>query len=292
MAGTKELKHKLATIQSIRKVTKTMEMLARSRMNTKVREVKQSKIATFDALRILSRIVAIPDLIHPFLQGKSTAEKTIVIAIGGERGLCGAYHIRLEELLGSYDTRSTVGVAVGKKIRQSMERLHIPLPQQLNEDIDVERIASYISDAVVQEYMDHHRENSHIQVDLVFNTFESIFSYTPTRIQLLPLSAELLTTQTKNLNHEKGQTISITCEPSPSAIIETLVPQLITSIISHGIREAQASEESARMIAMKNATDNADRISEDVRRAYNTARQHGITTELTEIINGAESISQ
>lgn len=116
MAQTKELKQKLQSIQSIRRVTKTMEMLARSRMQAKVHSVKKSKPFAADALYMLGRLTHQQDIQHPFIQGKNKRDgKELLIAIGGDRGLAGAYHSRLDALLDMYTADDCDAISIGKK---------------------------------------------------------------------------------------------------------------------------------------------------------------------------------
>lgn len=168
-------------------------------------------------------------------------------------------------------------------MKQALQRHGIPIADARPHPTRLYRDARELSTYCIQQFLD----GPYTRIHILFNQFEHMFAYHTRELQVLPIDqasyASVIGENSFN-NHEEVYTI----EPGEQAVITTIVPQLLTALFEHIFKEAQAAEESSRMIAMKNATDNADRISEEVRRAYNSARQQSITTEIAEIINGSQ----
>lgn len=259
------------------------------------------------AFRILSRISHSVDIArHPLVEVRPVSRVLLVI-VTSDKGLAGGLNSgvtkrALAALADKYVSKENTGiVAIGRKGEEFFARRgyilekHIQTMKDESSINDFSGVVSLVTDMFTAEKYD--------ECMLVYTNFRSTFNQEPVSRTLLPLSVEGLTTMIKGIVPERGAFAEVNVdidkeslpadylfEPSPEAVFETLIPRLLAIEIHHAFLEAKASEHSARMVAMRNASDKAKEVTFSLTRQYNKARQGAITREMSEIIGGIEAM--
>lgn len=287
MANTTALKRRITSVKNTKQITKAMELVAASKMRRAQEQTLKSRDYASLARQILTRLRQLTDVSkHPlFVQRK--IKRKLYIVITSDRGLAGAYNSNiLRQLTTSLQADKAAGVhaqliIVGKQAARFVARL---------QDIDV--LASYHDfpekpDAndirpILTTLTELYTKKDIDAVDAIFTDYKSSITQVVSVERILPAAFSDV-----EVSHDlQGADF----EPSPKAVLETITLRLIESQLSQIFYESQASEQSMRMMAMKNATDNANELVDDLTLAFNTARQAAITQELAEITGGAEAI--
>jgi F-type H+-transporting ATPase subunit gamma len=286
------IRRRISSVQSTRKITRAMELIASSRIIRAHQRVEAARPYAEELRRLMASVAANAGRVdHPLLQERDGAGKTGVIVITADRGLAGAYNsnvIRAAERALREQEADPKLFLVGKKgvnyfrfRGYEFEDSWMGFSEQPH--IDHAR-------AVAQAVSKSFGEGDVDQVKLAYTRFESALTQRPTVVQLLPLPREELEELEKEQegSEQKAQYLF---EPAPEAILDYLLPRYIEGLIFQGMLEAAASEHAARRRAMKAATDNADELIESLTRNYNQARQAEITTEIMEVVGGAEALT-
>lgn len=287
MPSQRQLKGRIRSVKSTKQITKAMQMVAASKM----RRAQEAEQATLDYTRTANELLtylasqgATDD--HPLFI-KRDIRTRLLIVIASDKGLAGAYNSNvLKQYLSEVKADRTAGIrtltiTVGRKVSQFASRLS-----------DVETLASYndLPDelegsefhAILATAAQMYRNKEVDAVDVIYTEFVSSMVQTATRKRLLP--AGFVTTEVT----ESVRTAEY--EPSVEAVLEGVAYRLVGAQIYQAMLDARASEHSMRMIAMKNATDNASDLVDDLTLAMNKARQAAITQELAEISGGSEAM--
>lgn len=288
MASTQQLKGRITSVKNTKQITKAMELVSASKMRRAQEHAVRSRAFRNLARDILRRLSEVADISKNPLYAQRSITKRLHILITSDRGLAGAYNsnvirhfaaeLRKDQEAG---VKSTV-ILVGKQGARIVARLQ-----------DVAVLADYanfpqeptandirpILDMIVQ----HFKEQDADAVDVTFTDYISSINQQVKTERLLPAVFR----ETKPDKEDLEQVI---IEPSPAAVLEQVTERLVEAQLTQAFSEAQASEQSMRMMAMKSATDNANELIDDLTLAFNTARQAAITQELAEITGGAEAI--
>lgn len=302
-ANLKDLRKKIKSIQGTKKLTQAMQMVAASKMQKSIDHAQTTRGYANMAWEIIKNIQSKTDITtHPLL--KKRADKTIaLILLTSNRGLCGGLNGQILRKISSYiKEKQNAGIkieiiTVGAKGKIFVSRYFkemlvadFPAPDRLVEYTD----SSAISKMVLDDYI----KNKYDRVCVFYNHFVSTLRQAPIRRQILPIpdlneleEYQIGKSETK-IEAEKTKTNSTEYkfEPSATSILDTMIPKIIQTQFYQILLEAGASEHSARMIAMKNATDNAEDLIGDLQLTYNSLRQAVITREITEISAGAEAL--
>ncbi len=288
MANTITLKRRITSVRNTRQITKAMELVAASKMRRAQEHAQHSRVYREAAYSLLSRLGTITEVNeHPLFVQRLVKTK-LYVAMSSDSGLAGAYNANIIRLL----TRSILEdqkngiksqvIAIGKRVSNFVRRLE-----------GVELLAAYgafgdnptandlrpVLNTVVEMYTEKQVDG----VQLLYTEFKSNLVQTATPLSLLPARFE----QTEPV---AGSLDNVTFEPSPEAVLDNVTVRLLEVQLWQAMLESLASEHSMRMLAMKNATDNASDLIDDLTLAFNTARQAAITQELAEITGGAEAI--
>lgn len=285
MVNLREIKGRINSTKSTQKTTKAMQMVSSS----KFRRAEQNAKAYVPYMQKVQDVVAAiaggtNDVSHPMLTARPV-KKTAYLIIGSDRGLAGGYNSSiLRQAQRDIDERHRskdeyVILAVGRKVRDYfVKRDH-------NVIAEVVGLSDQPSFADIKEIarkaVGMFADGTYDELHLYYTHFVSAISQEVTKQKLLPLT---------DIAPASGATASYEFEPSAEAILEVLLPQYAESLIYGAILDGKASEHSARMTAMKNATDNAKDIIADLSLQYNRARQAAITQEITEIVGGAAAL--
>ena len=290
MAGAKEIRSKISSIQNTQKITRAMEMVAASKM----RRAQERMLATRPYAERISDVIghlahANPEYQHPFLGDPGELHTAGYIVVTTDRGLCGGLNVNLfRRLVREFSEQRERGVeldtcAIGRKGVQFLQRTGVDISAQTMDLGDRPHLEDVIGPVKVM--LDAYEEGRIQQLNLVYNRFVTTMNQRPEVLRLLPLEPSA-----EEEDSRRNRQWDYLYEPDPASILDTLLTRYLESLVYQGIVENVASEMAARMIAMKSASDNADNLIEDLQLAYNKARQAAITQELNEIVSGAAAV--
>ncbi len=290
MPGSKEIRTKIKSVQNTRKITKAMEMVAASKMR-KAQERMRKARPYADKIRNIAAHLATanPEYRHPFLVNHDSVKAAGFIVITIDKGLCGglntnilrAFTTKLRELTDAGET--VITSAIGNKGFGFLNRIGAKVVSHAVQMGDTPHLEKLIGPVKVQ--LDAYTRGEIDQVFICYTRFINTMKQEPVIEQLLPLTAD-------RLQGEASSEFSwdYLYEPDAQAVLDELLVRYIESLVYQAVAENMASEQSARMVAMKAASDNAKKVIEDLQLTYNKARQAAITKELSEIVAGAAAV--
>jgi F-type H+-transporting ATPase subunit gamma len=288
MAVGQEIRRKISSIKNTQKITRAMEMVAASKMRKTQIRMQSSRPYSEKMWQIIQHLAqSNPEYKHPFMLQRDV-ETIGVIIVTSDRGLCGGLNSNLfRQLLKQIRVWEEEGKTVklgiiGRKGTSYFASMGGDAIAQVAQIGDQPGLTDIIG--VVQVMLDAYRDNGIQQVHVAYNDFVNTMVQTPTVKQLLPIDAA---EQHVELEHHWDYIY----EPDTKPIIDALMMRFIESQVYKGVIENIACEMSARMIAMKSATDNASDIIKELQTIYNKARQASITQEISEIVAGAAAVS-
>lgn len=310
-SNTREIKHRVKSVKNIRQITRAMQLVATSKMRRAEQKARGADAYAYGALGILNRLTNAAVEVREHRYWRETAEnKTVaLILITTNRGFCGGLNVALFGKTAAFaEEMQSRGldlavVTVGRKGRAFARRLGLRIVADFSEKSAGAAIRDIapIAHIATSEF----GEGAYGAVYVAYNQFINTLVQKPTIGKILPMSAELFReiTETndrarealfrkdtfggKNSPPDSAEKQAYLFEPDPVKVFEELVPELIRIEIYKAVLEAEASEHSARMVAMKNATDKAGDLISDLQLVYNQARQASITREIAEISGGA-----
>jgi F-type H+-transporting ATPase subunit gamma len=287
MAGAKEIRSKIKSVQNTQKITKAMEMVAASKMRRAQDRMRASRPYAEKMRSVLSHLAqAHCEYKHPYLQDREEVKRVGYILISTDRGLCGGLNTNMfkaavNEMADWHDKGVEVDLCtIGKKAGTFFTRLRGNIVAQTANLGDQPSSEELIG--TVKVMLDAYDEGSIDRLFLVSNEFVNTMTQTPNILQLIPANGEI----DSELDHHWDYMY----EPDTKQIINALMMRFIESQVYQGVVENVACEMSARMIAMKSATDNAADIIKELKTIYNKARQGAITQEISEIVAGAAAV--
>jgi F-type H+-transporting ATPase subunit gamma len=288
MAGAKEIRTKIKSVQNTQKITKAMEMVAASKMRKAQDRMRASRPYADKMRDVLSHLAqAHCEYKHPYLQDREEVNRVGYIVVSTDRGLCGGlntnmFKAAINEMSDWHDKNVEIDIcAIGKKAATFFSRFQGNIISQTADLGDQPSQEELIG--TVKVMLDAYDEGKIDRLFLVSNEFVNTMTQTPTVQQLIPATGEVDT----ELDHHWDYIY----EPDTKPIIDALMMRFIESQVYKGVVENIACEMSARMIAMKSATDNAADIIKELQTIYNKARQASITQEISEIVAGAAAVS-
>ncbi|MEA3291839.1 MAG: F0F1 ATP synthase subunit gamma [Pseudomonadota bacterium] len=286
MAGAKEIRTQIKSIQNTRKITKAMEMVAASKMRRAQDRMKAARPYAEKIRRVVARLAqAHPEYKHPYLVERE-AKRVGFIVVSTDRGLCGGLNINLFrtaiEAMTKWDEQGVeVDVAViGNKALSFFRRFGANILSEATHLGDSPSLEELIG--TIKVMLDAYLEGKIDRLFLCDNTFVNTMTQEPEVEQLLPIANQEL----EHLSHYWDYIY----EPDSREVIDVYMNHYIESLIYSGVAENVACEMAARMVAMKAATDNAGKLTDDLQLIYNKARQAAITQELSEIVSGAAAV--
>ncbi|MFO0832779.1 MAG: ATP synthase F1 subunit gamma [Phycisphaerales bacterium] len=293
MAKTREIKKRIKAVANIRRITKTMQMIATSKFARAQQASVASKPYTETLFELVTQLAASlgSDVSHPLLKSKGQG-KELTLIITSERGLCGPYNgsvlrSAMAFLRNNPGAKNGVVEIVGKKGMGFLKYAGVQVARQHNQFGDKPTYENVR--ALAEDYTQRFLAGELSAVRVISMKYMSAGKQSPHVLQLLPFQTE--NAARKGATSGGSGTVQI-YEFSPSAgeLLDTLLPAAIKALLFQAFNDAVVSEHVARMVAMKSATDNAGKAGKRYTRIYNRARQAQITTELTEIISGAAAL--
>jgi len=286
------IKRRISSVKSTQKITSAMELIASSRIIRAQQRVEAARPYADEMRKLMASVSANAGRVdHPLLQEREGAQFVGTIVVTADRGLAGAYNSNViraaERDLREQDADPKLFL-VGKKGVTYFRFRGYDFEDSWMGFSEQPRIenAREVARAVTESFGDGEVD----KVKLAFTRFESALTQRPTVIQLLPLPREELE-ELEQERDEEARKAEYVFEPAPEEILNYLLPRYVEGLIYQGMLEAAASEHAARRRAMKAATDNADELIETLTRNYNQARQAEITTEIMEVVGGAEALT-
>jgi F-type H+-transporting ATPase subunit gamma len=289
MAGSREIRNKIKSVQNTRKITKAMEMVAASKMRKAQDRMRHARPYADKVRNIAAHLAnANPEYRHPFLVRRDTVKAAGVILVTTDKGLCGGLNTnvlrmvtqRLREL-DRAGTKVQV-TAIGNKGLGFMQRINARVVSQLTQLGDTPHMERLIGPVKLQ--LDAYASGEIDAVYLAYTRFINTMKQEPVVEQLLPLDPSRLQEDSREYSWD------YLYEPDAQSVLDELLLRYVEAIVYTAVAENMASEQSARMVAMKSASDNAKKVIGDLQLSYNKARQAAITKELSEIVGGAAAV--
>jgi len=287
MPGSKEIRTKIKSVENTRKITKAMEMVAASKMR-RAQERMRAARPYGEKIRIVTANLshANPDYRHPFLVTRDGSRKVGIIVVTSDKGLCGGLNTNVLRLavtkMKEWETagKTIQATAIGQKGLGFLQRYGAEMASHVTGLGDKPHLEKMIGPVKIQ--LDAYTEGKIDALYLCYTRFINTMKQEPVCEQLLPLTGDRLGAPETQWDY--------LYEPDAQTVLDELLVRYIEALIYQAVAENMASEQSARMVAMKAATDNAKSVISELKLIYNKARQAAITKEISEIVSGAAAV--
>jgi F-type H+-transporting ATPase subunit gamma len=288
MASPRDIRRRIKSVKNTAQITKAMQMVAASKM----RKAQQAALSGRPYASLMNEVLAevafnAGDFSHPLMEKREGAKRGVIV-IGTDKGLCGGLNSNLMREASKFDKANAIFITAGRKASQFIARTKRQLAAEFTyKDAplfsEARAISRFARDLFTKGEVD--------RVDILFTNFISTLTQKPEALQLLPVG-EIKGVTAGVHGHSQSEQLmkgatEFLFEPSPEQVLGELLPHYLNFQIYQILLEAKASEHSARMVAMKNATDNANQLIKDLTLEYNKLRQANITKELLEISSAA-----
>ena len=287
MAGSKEIRTKIKSVENTRKITKAMEMVAASKMRKAQERMRHARPYAEKIRNVAAHLShAHPEYKHPFLVKRGEVKNIGLIVVSSDKGLCGGLNTNVLRMsINQMKTWESEGrgiavTAIGNKGLGFMSRVGANVKSHVIGLGDAPHMDKLIGPVKVM--LDAYIAGEIDQLHIAYTRFINTMKQEPVLEQLLPLSGEQLGSATGHWDY--------IYEPEAPEVINELMVRYIESLVFHAVTENMASEQSARMVAMKSASDNAKNVIGELKLVYNKARQAAITKEISEIVGGAAAV--
>ena len=290
MSSNRELRQRIKSIQNISQVTKALETVSATKVKSATKAALNTKPYSEKAWKVLLHLARQPGnkSIHHLLTVRKNINKILIIFITSDRGLNGAYNSNIfkytfEYFLNTNASRSYI--TVGGKGRDMLVRRKMKIVADFSELPDNLKFSdiSSLGRIAIEEYTNKKAD----EVYLAYTDFVSLITHKPTIRKLIPLSVEYSDDTDQQYNFTHPTNASFTYEPEQTEILDYIIPRFTAIQIYQAILSARASDQAARMIAMRNATDNALELNAKLQLTYNKARQQSITNDILDIVGGS-----
>jgi F-type H+-transporting ATPase subunit gamma len=285
MSSPRELRRRIKSVSSTAQITRAMQMVAASKM----RKAQDAALVGRPFVHLMYRIqraatIRMRDFSHPLLDVRPVRKRAVIV-VGADKGLCGALNSNLFRLASQFDTQSTLFITAGRRASQFIARTRRQLVAEFvysdsPQYPEARAIAAFARDLFLKKEVD--------QVQIIATRFVNTLTQEAVCIEYLPVG-EIKALQIPGIELEEklaADTSETLFEPSPEYVLSYLLSHYLNIYIYQVLLNAKASEQSARMVSMKNATDNAESLIKDLTLEYNKIRQGNITKELLDIAGG------
>jgi F-type H+-transporting ATPase subunit gamma len=296
MPGSREIRNKIRSIKNTQKITKAMEMVAAAKMRKAQERTRASRPYAFRMMNIVTHVArAATEYKHPFLNKYPEVKRVGVIVISTDKGLCGGLNTNLFRMLvGQIRTWQQAGLemefcAIGARGLGFLQRMGANVTSHVVHVGDTPHLERLIG--AIKVMLDAYTEGRIQEVHVFYNRFINTMKQEPWHGHTLPLQEHYF--------NERGEKVESTApkglwdylyEPDAKTMLDAVLTRYVESLIYQLVAENMACEQSARMVAMKAATDNAGNLIDELTLIYNKARQAAITKELSEIVGGAAAV--
>lgn len=294
MANAREVKQRIKSVKNISQVTRALQAVSASKVRKAIDQLEDTRPYSVKAWQVMQHIAQQPDhsTLHPMLAHHAEVKHVIAIVISGDRGLAGAYNSNLIKKADEWAKTIDVPVkyiTVGKRGRDQLLRRGKEILAEFS-NLPVQPSYNDISPAgflAVDQYLDDEVD----EVYLIYTQFVNRMNHQPVVKKILPLDPDS-EDRVKDFKIKESLVGGYIFEPDQRSLLDAIIPRFTVLQVFHAVIESLASEHSARMVAMKNATDNATELADALQLEYNKARQQAITNEMLDIVGGAEAISE
>ena len=288
MAGSKEIRTKIKSVENTRKITKAMEMVAASKMRKAQDRMRASRPYAEKIRNVAAHLsFANPEYKHPYLIKRDVVKNIGLIVVSSDKGLCGGLNTNMLRLSVNQmknweaEGKAITVSAIGNKGFSFMSRVGANVKSHITGLGDVPHIETLIG--TIKVMLDAYEAGEIDQLYISYTKFINTMKQEPVMEQLLPLTGEKLGSPTGHWDY--------IYEPEAKPVVDQLMMRYVESLVYNAVAENMASEQSSRMVAMKSASDNAKEVIGDLKLIYNKARQAAITKEISEIVGGAAAVS-
>jgi len=288
MAGSKEIRTKIKSVENTRKITKAMEMVAASKMRKAQDRMRASRPYSEKIRNVAAHLsFANPEYKHPFLIKRDVVKNIGLIVVSSDKGLCGGLNTNVLRLsvnqMKSWEAegKKIAVSAIGNKAFGFMNRVSADVKSHIVGIGDVPHLENLIG--TIKVMLDAYTNGEIDQLYICYTKFINTMKQEPNLEMLLPLSGEKLGSPNGSWDY--------IYEPEAQPVVDQLMMRYVESLIYNAVAENMASEQSSRMVAMKSASDNAKNVIGELKLVYNKARQAAITKEISEIVGGAAAVA-
>ena len=292
MANLRDIRNRIGTVNNTQQITKAMKMVAAAKLRKAQDRMIQTRPYAAKIQDVVGRLVGSSSDSNPVMRKPEETKKVLLLVIGSDRGLCGGFNNNLfketekfiQAELSEFHSKGTLDlITVGKKATTHFGKRNYQIVEKHPGFFDsieyakTSAIMSAATEAFVSETYD--------AVYIAYNEFQSVIAQNRKIEKVLPIDPEMISGDASN------ESIDYIFEPDSSVILDQLLPLHLNMQLWKAVLESNASEQGARMTAMDSATENAKDLERDLRLKYNQARQSAITTEISEIVSGAQALS-
>jgi F-type H+-transporting ATPase subunit gamma len=297
MANLRDIRRRIKSVKNTAQITRAMQLVAAAKM----KKAQDQALSGRDYADLLNQVLVnlkenVDKDAHPLLEKREGEGKELVLVVSTDKGLCGALNTNLGKKIRAEKTNADI-VSVGRKLRIQLGKAG----REMVADFEVKDPVPFaearpIAKLLIQKFLD----GSYSKVSIAFTNFVSTLTQEPTVIQLLPISADKLGEKRSyegvgkgeigETDHATAMSKDYLFEPTAEGVLDTLLPLYVNFQVYQTLVESRASEHSARMVAMKAATDNANKFIKELTLEYNKLRQAAITSELLEITTAMKAM--
>ncbi|MBD3616012.1 MAG: ATP synthase F1 subunit gamma [Gracilimonas sp.] len=297
MANLRDIRNRISSVNNTQQITKAMKMVAAAKLRKAQDRMIETRPYASKIAEVAGRLVEYSEVSNPVMRKPETVKKVLFIVIGSDRGLCGGFNNNLfkeveKQLHNNFqnylDSDNLSMVTIGKKASAYFKKRKYDVIESFPgffDDIQYDATSSIMETAIRQFISDEFDE-----VYIAYNEFKSVIAQERKVQKVLPIDTEKFSK--KNSDNASEQAIDYLYEPNSQAILDRLLPLHLNMQLWRAVLESNASEQGARMTAMDSATENAKDLEKELKLKYNQARQSAITTEISEIVSGAQALSE
>lgn len=297
MASAREMRLRIRSVKNISQVTRALETVSAAKVRKAVQALAATRSYATKAWQVLTHIAAQPGRhsLHPLLTERPNPKTVLVIVITGERGLAGAYNTNVIRFVAEKFDKFPLDVkyvTVGRKGRDILMRRRKPVVADFSGVVLPTKFARFaetssVGRLAVEEFMKGNAD----EVYMIYTDFINMARQVATMKRLLPLQLDDSQHVMEELVQHNGPAAAYEYEPDQRELLDQIIPRFTALQVYQAILESQASEHAARMVAMRNATDNAKELVGSLQLAYNKVRQQAITNDILDIVGGAEALA-
>lgn len=297
MANLRDIRNRISSVNNTQQITKAMKMVAAAKLRKAQDRMTQTRPYASKIEEVAGRLAENSDATNPVMRKPEEVKTVLFIVVGSDRGLCGGFNNNLfkevesrlhKDFQNHLDNKTLSLVTIGKKASAHFKKRKYKVTNSFPgffDDIQYDA-ASKIMEAATSQFV----EGDFDEVYIAYNEFKSVIAQNRKVQKVLPIDTEDITKS--DSDNASKQAIDYLYEPNSQAILDRLLPLHLNMQLWRAVLESNASEQGARMTAMDSATENAKELERDLRLEYNQARQSAITTEISEIVSGAQALSE
>lgn len=293
MANLRDIRNRIESVQNTKQITRAMKMVAAAKLRKAQDRIEEARPYAVKMQEVVARLAGSAGEEYDLLEKRDEVDNILFIVVSSDRGLCGAFNNnlfkavekRIDEAFSSYQADKSLSVlTIGQKGTKHYGNRDYSMDRSFPGFFDSVEFGK--TSNIVKSVITDFKSGKYDEVYLAYNEFKSVISQDSQIEQMLPINPETLDT-----GKSDEEFIDYIYEPDAPSILKSLLPLHIKIQLWRAILESNAAEQGARMTSMDNATDNAEELEEDLQLEYNRARQTAITTEISEIISGAQALS-